>query len=111
MFPTQPDSRKLIDVHRPLYSSDGFEHSFVTASAHQVVTRYSGVFGLWDRRTGQCLNAGHEDLRLSNVAPNPAVLASQRAAAQETLARLHAEAAIEAAMDYTGDEGPSSPRM
>lgn len=111
MVPTQPDAGKMIDVDRPLYSSDGFEHSFVTASSHQVVTRYAGVFGLWDRRTGQCLNAGHEDLRLSNVAPNPAVLAAQRAAAQETLARLHAQAAIEVAMDSTGDDGFSSPRM
>lgn len=111
MVPTQPDARKPIDVDAPLYRSDGYEHSFVTASSHQVVTRYVGVFGLWDRRTGQCLNAGHEDLRLSNVAPNPAVLAAQRAAAQETLALLHPEAAIEAAMDFTGDDGSSSPRM
>lgn len=110
MVPTQPDARKPIDVDAPLYSSDGYEHSFVTASSHQVATKYAGVFGLWDRRTGQCLNAGHEDLCLSNVAPNPAVLAAQRAVAQEALARLHAEAAIEVVTDCAGDDSSSSPR-
>lgn len=87
----------MIDVNLPLYDANGYEHSLVTASMHQVVTKYAGCFGLWNRKTGECLNEGMGDLRLSNEMPCSAEIEKMRAHGALLLAQLHAQAAIDKA--------------
>ncbi len=69
-YPPRPD--EPIDWSRPLFDSDGFEHSLVHLGAVEVVTKQSFTYCVWDRRTGQCLREGASDLSLSNEAMTPA---------------------------------------
>jgi len=83
-----------IDPTGPLFDSSGYEHTLVAVSAGQIVTSVKGQYGLWDRRTGHCLVTNCEDMTLSNVPPDPALLAQKRAEAFESWADWQAEAAI-----------------
>ena len=56
-----------IDVTLPLYDSDGYEHHFVTRSTREIVTKRSGLFCVWDARTGSCLRSGAEGYYLGNT--------------------------------------------
>ncbi|ARL04392.1 hypothetical protein BOC44_21760 (plasmid) [Burkholderia pseudomallei] len=89
-----PRPRAPLDVTRPLYDEAGRVHDLVTSSASQVVTRSYGVFGVWDRKTGECLIAENEGLRLSNEQPSVEWLARRRNAAVDVMSAMHATAAI-----------------
>lgn len=99
----------MIDKDLPLFSSDGYQHALVAASSHQIVTKFAGVFGLWDKKTGQCLNAGHEDLTLSNQAPCPVETARQKSMGTMLLADLHANAAVAKAAALGGLDARQTP--
>jgi hypothetical protein len=88
-----------LDVGRPLYDEGGREHRVIFASNAQVVTDWSGTFGVWDRRTGACLIAGCEEARLANEKPNADWLARKRVAAGNLFSAMHANAAIERARE------------
>lgn len=70
LYPQRP--HESIDWSRPLFDSDGFEHSLVHLGGVEVVTKHSFTYCVWDRRTGQCLREGASDLSLSNQAMTPA---------------------------------------
>lgn len=82
-----------LDPTRPVYDYAGREYTVVAYSSTQVVTRTIGVFGVWDRQTGQCLIANCEGARLSNEMPGAEWVSRRRAAAIDVLSGLHATAA------------------
>lgn len=73
---------KPIDPHGQLFDSSGYEHSLQAASSTQIVTKYAGIFYVWDRKTGASLMADADGRTLSNTAPDPALLASKQAHAK-----------------------------
>lgn len=83
-----------LDPDRPLYDDAGREYLVVAHSSTQVVTKTQGMFGVWDRKTGECLIANCEGARLSNEKPTAEWIARRRAAAIDVLSGLHAAAAI-----------------
>lgn len=83
-----------LDPTRPMYDETGREYPTVTASSKQVVTLSCGIFGVWDRKTGECLISGCEGLRLSNERPSAEWVAKRRQAAAELFSAMHADAAI-----------------
>lgn len=87
-----------IDVTKPLYDSDGYEHSFVVKSALEIVTRYNGVFCIWDARTGCCLRSGVEECRLTNTPLSKKELAQRKADGLRMLIELQDQA-----LDVTQD--------
>lgn len=99
-----------LDLSKPLYDSDGYEHAFITGNANQVVTKLKGSYGLWDVKTGACLVEGSSGLSLSNIPPDPAILAERREVAANMLAELHAQAAIDKARHHEqGEREADSP--
>lgn len=54
-------------TNSPLYDTEGTRHEVVTFSSEEIVTSCSdGLFAVWDRKTGACLNAGCSDLYLED---------------------------------------------
>ncbi|KVV07372.1 hypothetical protein [Burkholderia ubonensis] len=94
LFQSDPRPITSLDPNQPLYDETGREHQLVTASQTQVVTKIVGVFGVWNRATGECLMVGAQGTRLSNDAPSPEWIAARRQAAGEVFAAMHADAAI-----------------
>lgn len=81
-----------IDVEKPLYDSDGYEHHFVTKSSREIVTVRTGIFCIWDVRTGACLRSGVEECRLTNTPLSEEELAQRREEGRRMLADLHEQA-------------------
>ncbi|ABO60382.1 hypothetical protein LA345_36530 (plasmid) [Burkholderia vietnamiensis] len=104
LFQSDPRPIVSLDPNRPLYDDAGREHQLISASRTQVVTTILGVYGVWDRATGECLMTNAEGTRLSNEAPSPEWVAARRQAAGEVLASMHADAAIKRAR---GDDSAS----
>lgn len=110
----EADPRAVVplDPARPLYDEMGREYHVVSSSSKQVVTNSHGVFGLWDRKTGECMIAHCDGARLSNDQPDAEWIARRREAAIDVLSGMHAEAAIERARERSGSEYRSpSPGM
>lgn len=82
-----------INVALPLYDSDGYEHHFVARSGREIVTKRSGIFCIWDARTGDCLRSGVEECRLTNTPLSAEELARRKEEGARILAELHAKAA------------------
>ncbi|MBR8189032.1 hypothetical protein KDW82_08170 [Burkholderia vietnamiensis] len=91
---TDPRPIAHLDPDRPLYDEAGREYQVVAHSSTQVVTKTQSMFGVWDRKTGECLIANCEGARLSNEKPSAEWIARRRAAAIDVLSGLHAAAAI-----------------
>jgi hypothetical protein len=101
---TDPRPVAPLDPARPLFDAAGRKHHVVTSSSKQVVTSFCGFFGVWDRKTGDCLIAGSEAERLSNECPRDEWVARRREAAMQVLAGMHADAAIERARVTSSQE-------
>ncbi|HDR9140950.1 MULTISPECIES: hypothetical protein [Burkholderia cepacia complex] len=86
-----------LDPNRPLYDDSGREYRVVSSSSQQVVTNSNGVFGVWDRKTGECQISNCEGVRLSNERPTAEWIARRRDAAIYVLSGMHADAAIDRA--------------
>ncbi|WP_420213371.1 hypothetical protein ACN8ZM_39820 (plasmid) [Burkholderia aenigmatica] len=86
-----------LDPDRPLFDDAGREYQAVSSSSKQIVTNSNGVFGVWDRRTGECLIINCEGVRLSNERPTGEWIARRRDAAIDVLSSMHADAAIDRA--------------
>ncbi|WP_432263285.1 hypothetical protein [Cupriavidus sp. TMH.W2] len=93
----------------PVYDDAGREYSVLSSSNQQVVTCTNGVYGLWDRRTGECLVANCEGIRLSNERPSDEWLDRRRLAAVEVFSGMHADAAIARASERPRDINGVSP--
>lgn len=107
-----PRPRAPLDVARPLYDEAGRVHDIVTSTASQVVTRSYGVFGVWDRKTGECLIAENEGLRLSNEQPSVEWLARRRNAAVDVMSAMHATAVIDRARATAANQSePGGPTL
>ncbi|WP_321820887.1 MULTISPECIES: hypothetical protein [unclassified Burkholderia] len=65
------------------------------------MTNSHGVFGVWDRKTGECLIANCEGTRLSNEHPTPEWIARRREAAVDVLSAMHAAAVIERVVEQS----------
>jgi hypothetical protein len=107
----EPDPRPVVplDVTRPLFDVAGREHSVASTSSMQVVTSASGVFGVWDRRTGESLQQNCEGTRLANKPPEPEWLARRRQAAEGLLfAGVKVDAAASGAKRSRESEGPAA---
>ncbi|MCA8050762.1 hypothetical protein [Burkholderia arboris] len=89
LFQSDPRPISSLDPNRAMYDDAGREHQLVTASRTQVVTTILGVYGVWNRATGECLLSSADGTRLSNEAPNPEWIAARRHAAGEVFASLH----------------------
>lgn len=67
-----------IDTTAPLYDSDGYQHHFVAGNGIEIVTKISGVFVVWNAKTGECLKVGSEGCVLGNTPLPPDELARQK---------------------------------
>jgi len=56
-----------IQWNKPLFDSDGFEHSLVTLGAHEVVTKHGFSYSVWDRKSGRCGNQDCTDMTIGNA--------------------------------------------
>jgi hypothetical protein len=107
----------MIDLTRPLYDSDGYQHTLIFANTGYLVTRFAGHIGLWQRKTGRCLVANCEEVTLSNEPLDPAELAARRNAAATLFADLHAQAATARARGGSNNQNelravaPSEPKQ
>ncbi len=99
----ESDPRPIVplDPARPLYDEAGREYQVTSSSRQQVVTNSHGVFGVWDRKTGECLIANCEGTRLSNEHPTPEWIARRREAAVDVLSAMHAAAVIERVVEQS----------
>ncbi|CAE6821019.1 hypothetical protein R70006_06197 [Paraburkholderia domus] len=96
-----------LDLDKPLYDTDGFEHAFVTASITHIVTKRSFALALWDRTTGECLVSNADNLRLTNEPFTPEQRAQQerdildvlRSPGADDIVRVVREAGNEHALD------------
>jgi len=96
-YPVKPE--EPIQWGKPLYDTDGFEHSLVALGSLEVVTKQHFTYAVWDRKTGRCLREGCSELAISNAIPDEAARAERREAASQVLAGLHAEAALKRASE------------
>ncbi len=60
-----------IDWSRPLFDSEGFEHTLIDLGGVEVVTKQGFTYCVWDRATGGCRRAEATDLMLSNTPLTP----------------------------------------
>lgn len=86
----------IVDVAKPLYDSEGYEHHFVTRSSLEIVTKRTGIFCIWDARTGACLREGVENCFLTNTPLSADELARRKEEGRRILEELHAQAQGEA---------------
>lgn len=107
----EADPRPVVtlDPGRPLYDDAGREYRVVSSSSKQVVTNTNGVFGVWDRKTGECLIASCEGARLSNERPSAAWIARRREAAIDVLSTMHVEAVVDRARESAAEATYRSP--
>jgi len=91
----------MLDITKPLYDEMGRAHAVVTSSRFQVVTRWGGCFGVWDRRDGTCLIVGCEGTALSNTPPPAERVEVLRREAGMLLASLYVSAALDRASAHT----------
>lgn len=82
-----------IQWDRPLYDSDGFEHSLVVLGSVEVVTKQSFVYCVWDRKTGQCKREGADGIVIGNKPMSEQEHARRRAVGQAIMDDLRAQAA------------------
>lgn len=68
----KPDA---VDWDGPLWDSAGWQHQLVVKGSREVVTKQSITYAVWDRRTGCCLRADCEDLKMTNAPMNESVRA------------------------------------
>jgi len=108
---TDPRPIAPLDPTRPMYDEAGREYQVVASSEGQVVTQTHGAFGVWDRRSGECLLASCEGVRLSNERPSSEWIARRRNAAVEVLSAMHTEAAIDRAQKRAVSEEASGPSL
>lgn len=91
--PAKPGSvEQPLDVNKPLFDSDGFEHHFVTGNGVELVTKIGAVYAIWNAKTGECLKAGCEGARIGNTPLSPEELARRKAEGAKLLADMHANA-------------------
>lgn len=90
-YPVRSD--ESIRWDKPLFDSDGYEHTLISLSSREVVTKYSFAYSVWDRKTGACQREGCSDMTISNTRMSDEVREARRAGAGEVLAELHALAA------------------
>jgi len=69
---------------RPLFDSEGYEHTLVSLGAREVVTKQSFTFSVWDRKTGRCHREGAEELTIGNKPLSPQERVRRAAQAQAT---------------------------
>ncbi len=69
---------------RPLFDSEGFEHTLVSLGAREVVTKQSFTFSVWDRKTGSCHREGAEGMTIGNKPMSPQERSRRAAQAQAT---------------------------
>jgi len=67
--PAKPDALAFqkIDTAKPLFDSDGYEHQLVAGNGIEIVTKISGVYAIWNAKTGECLKVGSEGGKLGNT--------------------------------------------
>ncbi|RZL92354.1 MAG: hypothetical protein EOP82_10300 [Variovorax sp.] len=59
---------ETVDGSLPLFDSDGYPHRLVELGSIQVVTKYSFVFVVWDRKTLEMQNnPGSDSLKIGNT--------------------------------------------
>jgi hypothetical protein len=83
-----------LDLELPVFDNEGYEHFVVSITELHVVTRDGPAVTLWCRRTGRCLVAGHEHLRLSNARPAHQDLVGDDARTQQVLATWQTDALL-----------------
>lgn len=81
-----------IDISKPLYDNDGFQHHYVAGNSREIVTKISGIYVIWDARTGECLKQGSEGATLGNEPLPPEELDRRKMEGARILAELHAQA-------------------
>lgn len=69
---------------RPLFDSEGYEHTLVSLGAREVVTKQSFTFSVWDRKTGRCHREGADGMTISNRPMSPQERSRRAAQAQAT---------------------------
>ena len=86
----------LIDINKPLFDSDGYQHHYVAGNGIEIVTKIGSVFAIWSAKTGECLKAQSEDVKLGNTPLDPAELNRRKEEGARILAELHENAKGEA---------------
>lgn len=81
------------DVSKPLFDSEGYEHSLVASNGVEIVTKIGAVYALWNAKTGECLKVNCDGLTLGNTPMSEAERNRRRDLGAKMLADLHAEAA------------------
>lgn len=76
------------------YDDDGFEHILVSHTNTEIVTRRSGQFCIWDRKSGDCLKVGLEGTYLSNYAPTAREVARSQAAGLAAIREMESPSPI-----------------
>lgn len=89
------DAEEDIRWDKPLFDSDGYEHTLISLGGIEVVTKHSFAYAVWNRKTGVCQREGCSEMTISNTPMSEEVREARRAAAGEILADLHAQAAID----------------